>query len=615
MENLERRGTIIIIFIALVFGTFIIRLFTIQVLNEEYSSQAENYVIRHKQITPPRGNIYNRHGEIFVSNRPMFSMLITPEELMIRDTTFLSRQLGIPVPELIEMIRTRRINQAAAKQEAVFARYIEPENYGALQEQLWDSRGITFSASLKRYYRYPIGANILGYISEVSPSEIKSNPDKYHSGDLIGKAGIERSYDTILRGVPGVRQVLKNVNGREVGSHANGKYDQPAIKGTDIMLGIDTDLQRFGEELMRNKKGSIVAIEPATGEILAFVSAPTYDPAKLTGKDYYQNWPLLKKDSLNPLYNRPLMARYPPGSIFKLAVALAALNEGTLTPETFYGCGGGFKRNKGKPGCRFHPSPLQLEGAIQYSCNSYFAATYMDFLHHDKFPDFYTGYNTWYKYMSLLGVGTKLNVDVPYEVSGLLPAAQRYDKIYGVDNWKATTIISNAIGQGEILMTPLQMANMVAIIANRGKYLPPHFVRAKRPDGAIEWIRTSYDTTYTGIRREHFEVVIDAMEKVVSQGTARRAFIEEISICGKTGTVENPHGEDHAVFIGFAPRDNPRIAVAVVIENAGGGGSWAAPTASLMIEQYLRGTITAKQAEYERISQASFIRNSYARKR
>ncbi|TAE46696.1 MAG: hypothetical protein EAZ89_19585, partial [Bacteroidetes bacterium] len=426
-------------------------------------------------------------------------------------------------------------------------------------------------------------------------------------GDLIGKAGIERSHDTTLRGIQGVKKVLKNVNNREVGSYANGAFDIKPSKGKDIMLGIDTDLQAFGEELMRNKKGSIVCIEPSTGEILAFVSSPSYDPNMLTGSELKRNWDGLQSDSLKPLYNRPLQALYPPGSIFKLAVALAALNEGTLTPDTYYGCGGGFKRNKGKPGCRGHISPLSLNDAIQFSCNSYFAATYMDFLQNDKFTDFYAGYNKWYEYMRILGVGRKLSVDLPYEKPGLLPAADRYDRQYGHDRWKATTIISNAIGQGEILMTPLQMANMVTIIANRGKYLEPHFVRAVRDENTSSWTKLSFDTIYTRIATQHFEVVIDAMEEVVSSGTARRAIIPGIAVCGKTGTVQNPHGEDHAVFIGFPPKDTPRIAVAVVIENAGGGGSWAAPTASLMMEKYLNGTVT-RQPEYDRIYNASFIK-------
>ncbi|GAB4415738.1 MAG: penicillin-binding protein 2 [Bacteroidia bacterium] len=582
---------------------YIGRLFTIQVLSEEYAERAERYVVKTKPILPPRGNIYNRYGEIYVSNEPMFNMLITPQELYIPDTAVLERALGMSREEI-----RRTIARAPWRKESDFARYIDTRTYGELQEQMWNFQGISFTASTKRSYRQPVGANILGYISEVSQEEIDASEGAYRPGDMIGKAGIERSHDAQLRGTQGERKVIKNVHNREVGSYAGGRLDKAPTKGKDIMLGIDTELQAFGESLMQNKKGSIVAIEPLTGEILAFVSAPSYDPNELTGRELRKNWRQLRNDTLNPLYNRPLMARYPPGSIFKIPVALAALNEGIITADTYYGCGGGFKRNKGKPGCRMHPSPLKLEGAIQYSCNSYFAATYMDFLHATQpFGNFYAAYDKWYEYMQMMGIGRKLNVDIPYEVSGLLPTAERYDRWYGKDRWMATTIISNAIGQGEILMTPLQMANMVATVANRGYYVEPHFLRGTRESPGNDWSRVRYDTVQTTIARQHFETVIDAMEQVVSSGTARRAFISDIPTCGKTGTVQNPHGEDHAVFIGFAPKDRPRIAIAVVIENAGGGGSWAAPTASLMIEQFIRRKIVEKQAEYTRITSVNFI--------
>jgi penicillin-binding protein 2 len=331
----------------------------------------------------------------------------------------------------------------------------------------------------------------------------------------------------------------------------------------------------------------------------------------LTGRELRRNWHELRTDTLNPLYNRPLMATYPPGSIFKLAIALAALEEGVIAESTFYGCGGGFKRNKGKPGCRMHPSPLSLKNGIKYSCNSYFAATYMDFLQSRKFADIYEAYNVWYDHMASLGIGQILNVDIPYEKSGLLPSADMYDnekRWYGKNRWKASTIISNAIGQGEILMTPVQMANLVAIIANRGYFHDPHFVKAIRSqDAEGKWLSKDFPIHRTRIDAQHYSLVTDAMEMVVSEGTARRAFISNVEVCGKTGTVQNPHGEDHATFIGFAPKHNPRIAIAVIIENAGGGGRWAAPTASVMIEKYINGSIQEKQMEYERILEADFI--------
>ncbi|MEO1448982.1 MAG: penicillin-binding transpeptidase domain-containing protein, partial [Bacteroidota bacterium] len=380
-----------------------------------------------------------------------------------------------------------------------------------------------------------------------------------------------------------------------------------AVKGQDMLLSIDTDLQAYGELMMQHKKGSIVAIEPSTGEILSFVSAPSYDPEALTGRELIKNWRALRNDTLNPLYNRPLMARYPPGSIFKLPVALAALQEGIIHSHTYYSCGGGFGRNKGKPGCRFHVTPLKLDNALKYSCNSYFAATYMDYLHAPKFGSVYEGYNSWASYMAKMGIGQKLGVDIPYEVSGLLPSVQRYDKWYGEGRWQATTIISNSIGQGELLMTPLQMAHMVAIIANRGVAVQPHFVRAVRPPNERDWIKLPPRSERIPIDQVHFETVADAMENVVATGTARRAFISDIVVCGKTGSVQNPHGDSHATFVAFAPKDDPKIAVAVVVENAGGGGTWAAPMAALMIEKYLRREIVEKKYEETRLKNARFI--------
>ncbi|RMG17963.1 MAG: penicillin-binding protein 2 [Bacteroidetes bacterium] len=609
-DSLKIRGNIILAVMALVLLTFVVRLFFIQVLNEEYRQRARKYVIKQKAIVPPRGNIYNRYGNIYVSNSPIFDMKITPRELEIPDSTFefLLKELDMSRAEAEKAIEKAR-NYSTWK-ESIFAQYVEPEKYSILQEKLWNCRGISFTATTKREYKVQVGANILGYISEVSAAEIAASNGQYLSGDFIGKAGIERRYDSILRGKQGVRLVLKDVHNREVGSYKGGALDIKAQKGKDIMLGIDTDLQQYGEQLMANKMGSIVAIEPQTGEILAFVSAPSYEPRQLTGRELRENWRYLSNDPLKPLYNRPLQAEYPPGSIFKLANALAALNEGIITPATRYSCGGGFWRNGGKPGCRLHAHPQALQGAIMLSCNSYFAATYMDFLNDKKFDDIYQSYNTWYRYMAEMGIGQKLNIDLPYESDGLLPTTDRYDNAkyyYGKNRWGATNIISNAIGQGEILMTPLQMANMVALIANRGYYIEPHLVRATKGEDDKVWQKLSYKKVASHIDRVHFETVAEAMERVVANGTGRRAYLNDIAVCGKTGTVQNPHGEDHAVFVAFAPKDKPRIAIAVIIENAGGGGSWAAPAAGAMIEKYLRGEVVQLKYQAERVRNASFI--------
>lgn len=610
-DTYKIRGNIILWFIGLVFVVFVVRLFTIQVMNDEYGKRASRFVTKRKAIVPPRGNIYNRYGKIYVSNSPIFDLKITPRELYIPDTTLLMEELDMTREEIEKGIAKARAH--SKWQESTFAQYIETDKYSVLQEKLWNFQGISFTATTKRDYKEKVGANILGYISEVSAAEIKASEGKYLSGDLIGKAGIERKYDSILRGKQGMRMILKDVHNREVGSYKGGSLDEPAIKGEDIILGIDTELQKFGEELMQNKLGSIVAIEPLSGEILAFVSSPSYKPQKLTGRELRENWRTLSSDPLKPLYNRPLQAPYPPGSIFKLAVALAALDQGIITPQTSYSCGGGFWRNGGKPGCRMHAHPQRLEGAIMLSCNSYFAATYMDYLNHRKFDNIYESFDSWYTYMAEMGIGQTLGIDLPYEEDGLLPKASRYDNetyYYGKNRWGATNIISNAIGQGEILMTPLQMANMAALIANRGFYVQPHLVRGVKGEDDVHWQKLSYPTRTSSIARQHFETVANAMERVVANGTARRAYISDIAVCGKTGTVQNPHGKDHAVFVAFAPKDKPRIAIAVVIENAGGGGSWAAPTAGTMIEKYIRGEIVEKTYEERRIRSTSFIESS-----
>lgn len=605
-DNLKSRGQVVMGLIAVIFAIFAIRLYSIQVISNEYEGQAKLYSLKTKVIVPPRGNIYNRNGELYVTNNAMFDMMVTPKELSIPDTSLLSELLGIEIEELRPTIN--KALREAPSRDLFLARYIDPRTYSVLQEKTWNFTGVNFSATNKRYYHYPVGANFLGYISEVNKNDIEASDGYYVMGNLMGKSGIEKSFEHTLRGQKGTMEVLKDNLGREVGSYADGKYDVPARKGANLMLGIDTDLQQLGEELMRNKRGSIVAIEPSTGEILAFVSAPTYDPGQLTGSELARNWRHLSRDSLKPLFNRPLMATYPPGSIFKVAVALAALNEGIISEQTTYSCGGGFKRNRGKPGCRAHPHPLPLSGGVQWSCNSYFSAVYMDFLNDGKFRDIYHAYEVWHNYMDQLGLGHTLGIDVPYEKSGLIPRASLYDKIYGKNRWGATNIISNAIGQGEILMTPLQMANLIAIIANRGHYIQPHFVKAAKYDSTASWQKIPFKKRNTTINERHFGVIADAMEQVVANGTGRRAFIEDISVCGKTGTVENPHGEDHATFIAFAPKENPRIAIAVIIENSGGGGGrWAAPTAAVMIERYINGRIVSKLSEYERVRDANFI--------
>jgi penicillin-binding protein 2 len=602
-EQLKDRRWIVAIAIGALALVFVVRLFYLQVLSPDYAASADRNVIKREVIAPTRGVVYDRHGKIFVTVAPVYDLKVVPNELKLTDTSALERFLGVDRPELRKRLAAAR--KYNANKPTVLERQISAEAFAGLQEHLWSSKGLYAEVRNKRDYLYPIGANFMGYISEVNKRDIERSKGYYDQGDVIGTSGLERQYEQLLRGQKGVKLTLVDVLGREVGSFSNGAFDTTAQKGADVRLTIDADLQQLAEALMVNKIGSIVAIEPSSGDILAFVSAPTYDPSRLTGQATSTNWKQLNADSLLPLFNRPLMAMYPPGSIFKILNGITALSAGTISEHTLYGCAGGFGRNGGRPKCHAHPSPLNLEGAIQHSCNAYFAATYVDMLHSGKFDSFNEAYLYWRETMSRYGVGHRIGVDIPNEKPGNLPSDNYYNKIYGKNRWFGMTIVSNAIGQGEVLMTPLQMANVTATLANRGYYVQPHFFRGRMPDNASSLAR--YDTIRVEANPRHYEVVVNGMEKVVSSGTGFLARVPNVVVCGKTGTAENPHGEDHSVFIAFAPKDNPKIALAVVIENAGFGGVWAAPVARLMIEQYLAGEITDRWA-LQRILDADFIK-------
>jgi penicillin-binding protein 2 len=596
MQSLSERRYIILGIIASIFLVFAVRLFFLQVLSPEFSASAQDNVVKKKVIQPSRGILYDRHGEIYVGNEPIFSLAVTPAQLTIPDTSVLRRYLNMPQQKL-----DKRIQEAvnySRKQSSVIRSHIDARLYAGLQEHLWMFDGVETRVHNTRNYQKQIGANYLGYISEVDSQDIKASEGYYEQGDMIGRSGLERQYEELLRGDKGVKMILKDVHGRTVGSFADGKYDTLPRKGNDIMVSIDPKLQRYGERLMRGKVGSIVAIQPATGEILASVSSPTYDPAKLSGMGFGENFMDLQRDTLKPLFNRPTMAMYPPGSIFKVMMALTALNEQTISTQTRYSCYGGFPRNGGTPGCHAHPQPLSVFGAVKHSCNAFFAATYVDMLHHAQYSDIYESFNTWRDYMEQFGLGHRLGIDVPNEKPGMLPSTKLYDKWYGEGRWRAMTTVSNAIGQGEIKMTPLQMANLAAIVANEGFYITPHFF--KRLYNAQQEASVDFERHNVEIDPKHFDLVKNAMLQVVESGTGRGAKTRGLEICGKTGTAQNPHGEDHSVFIAFAPKDTPKIAIATVVENAGYGGTWAAPICGLMIEKYLTDTISRRRQWMER---------------
>jgi penicillin-binding protein 2 len=468
---------------------------------------------------------------------------------------------------------------------------VSNETYARFQEKLFMYPGFYVQPRTLRKYSKPVASHILGYVSEVDDGIIRNNP-YYKPGDYIGKSGIEESYEKDLRGRRGVKIFLVDVFSRIKGSYANGKLDTLAVQGTDIVSGIDLDLQEYGELLMKNKRGSVVAIDPATGEVLTLISAPDYDPALLVGRVRSENFAKLQSDSVSqPLFNRALMASYPPGSTFKPVNGLIGLQEGVITPQTLFECHMGYLFLH----CHAHPSPLNIVGAIGNSCNAYFCQTYRRVLENPAYNTVADAYDKWKGYLNEFGFGNKLGTDFVNELKGFIPSTEYFDKYYGKNRWKALTVISMAIGQGEVGTTPLQMANMTAAIANRGYYYTPHVVKSVGPEHLID---SRFTTKHQiDIDPANFEQIVLGMEQAVTSGTAAGVKLKDIIMCGKTGTAQNPHGANHSVFIGFAPKDNPKIAIAVYVENAGFGATYAAPIASLMIEKYLKGEITNKTLE------------------
>jgi penicillin-binding protein 2 len=609
MNHHSGRGTQILIGFAIILVLFIVRLLFLQVISEKYAIQAQAVDMEKVDLYPSRGIIFDRRDRLYVKNTPIFDVDFMPSQLSIPDTTILEKYLGLTREKIRNEIHRYKGIDRYHWQPLVTK--LDQEKFGRFSEHMWKFEGIKVVTRPIREYNYPAGAHFLGYLAKIDSAAIKRQiaeedlEDYPYSGeDLIGKVGIEYQYEKKLRGKKGSKLILVDNFHRPMESYDNGKYDESPVSGSDIKLGIDAELQMLGEKLMRGKRGSIVAIEPATGEILAFVSAPSYDPSELTGSNLSANYMRLFSDPELPLINRPLSAQYPPGSIFKLLQALAALAEGVMDENTHFGCGGAWFRNKGKPACHGAHGSVNLSSGIRASCNSYFAEVYYTFLNHPKFKEIHQSYQAWYNHMSTFGIGRKLGVDIPDEKAGNLPKKETYDKTYGPKGWGALTIYSNSIGQGEILLTPLQMANSAALIANRGWYYPPHFLVAEKPSGK-PWEKVSYTKVEPKGNPVQYEFIVQAMEQVVLAGTGTRARIDSISVCGKTGTVENKAGEDHSVFLAFAPKDNPKIAIAAIVENAGFGGTWAAPMCSIIMEQYLKGNVK-DQAKIQRILDAKF---------
>lgn len=571
----------------------LIRLFYIQIVNDSYKKSAEKNVLRYIYEYPARGLLYDRHGELMVYNVATYDLMVIPRYMREFDTLEFCRITGIDPEGYI-----KRIDKAKTYSiylPSIVASHLSPDVYAALQEQLYRFPGHFIQTRSVRQYPRPIASHTLGYIGEASPLILEEDP-YYNPGDYIGISGVEKSYEPELRGEKGLRVVMVDVHNREKGSYDNGSQDKKPVPGKDLYLSLDAELQEYGEMLMKNKRGGIVAIEPTTGEILASISAPAYDPNLLVGRQRGNNYMNLLNDTENnPLFNRAIMTRYPPGSTFKIVSGIAALEEGIIDENTAYGCGGGYNMGSHTIGCHAHPSPLKLREAVAHSCNTYFCYVFKHFVENKKFSSPQEGYEKWRKYVNSLGFGVTVGTDFPNELPGLIPTAEYYNQRLNRKNWRANSIMSVAIGQGEIGATPLQLANLTVIIANRGWYVPPHIVRAI---GEPETQNPEYKKKVkTLISRSTCDVFAQGMRMVVTSGTARNAAIEGIEVSGKTGTAQDPPRKNHSVFIAFAPYHEPKIAIAVLIENSGYGATWAAPVASLMIEKYLNREVLRKDLE------------------
>ena len=575
----------------IVAGIFLYRLLDLQVVNTSYQTLSENNAVLEIAEYPERGFIYDRNGTLLVANQPAYDVMIIPENVSPFDTLSFCQLTGISKKQLIKNLRKAR--RYSKRLPSVVVNQISKETYARLQEQMWKFEGFFIQKKSLREYRTQHGANVLGYVSEVNNNDMRKDP-YYRLGEIIGRQGVEKSYETALRGSKGKKFLQKDRFNRIMGTYKEGSYDVPPVPAQDIQLTIDAALQAYGEKLMQNKRGGIVAIEPATGEVLALVNAPSYDPSILVGRKRSANYRKLANDSLaKPLFDRGLLAQYPPGSPFKTLNALIALQEKVITPETKYRCNKGHYYARGafmECHCK-RGTKNDLTKAIYRSCNTYFSNTYREII--DKFDTPEEGVDQWKEHLKSFGLGNYLGYDLSIGRPGHVPGAAYYNRAYQKGQWKAPTIISNAIGQGELLTTPIQLANFTAAIANRGYYYTPHFVKKIGKDT----VANQLERKTTSIDPEHFDVVIDGMHKVVEKGTARIARIRGIEVCGKTGTAENftriegkiTQLTDHSIFVAFAPKENPQIAIAVFIENGYWGARWAAPIASLMIENYLTG--------------------------
>ena len=580
-------------------GILIVKLFCIQILDNKYKMDADNNSMVYSVIYPTRGIIHDRNGNILVGNKVAYDIVVTPREIQEFDTLGLAKALDVS-PDLIreKMAEYKKNRRRIGWQSVVMLKKIPQETYMRFAEVAYRFPGFKGQARSIREYPYNAGGNLLGYVTEVDARYLKKHPE-YVSGDYAGKSGIEAARENELKGEKGYSIWLRNSRNRIESRYEDGEMDRDAVPGKDITTTIDAELQNYGQELMKNKVGSLVAIEPSTGEILAMISSPGIDVDMLA--DIGQHYSEIASDPYKPMFNRAVQAYYPPGSVFKLVNGLIGMQEGVVTPNTHYSCKLGYHFGKSKLGCHAHKSPIDLQESIMMSCNAYYCYILRDLLENGKNGSIAESLDKWNEYVKSFGFGKKLGSDFPAELSGFIPNSAYYDKWYGKNRWKATTVISLSIGQGEIGCTPLHMANLCATIANRGYYITPHIIK----DSEAVTIDPKYkEKNYTMVDQKHFETVVGGMYRAVNSGfgsgaTASIAAVEGLDICGKTGTSQNPHGDDHSVFICFAPKDNPKIAVAAYVENGGFGASYAAPLASLLTEMYLNKKISNSRKPLE----------------
>lgn len=594
--KLEKRKYVIGGFVVVLVIIFIVRLFELQVADSRYKENADSNAFLRKTVYPSRGLIYDRNGELIVYNQPAYDVMMIPRDVQPFDTIDFCNTLQITREEFDQRMKDLRANRGySSYSQQTFMSHLSAKDYGRLQEKLYRYPGFFIQKRILRQYNHIAGANILGNIREVNNRDIEKD-DYYRPGDYTGDLGIEKSYEQQLRGVKGMEILIRDAYGKIQGRYDDGRQDVKAISGKNLKLGIDIELQKYGEQLMQNKIGAIVAIEPSTGEILAMVSSPTYDPTTLIGRERGKNYRELVRNPYKPLYDRSLMAAYPPGSTFKPTQGLIFEQEGIVNTETSFPCYHGYI-NGVRVGCHGHESPITLKPAIRTSCNAYFCWGLKSMIdRRSKYGTPARAFEIWKNHLVSMGYGYKLGIDLPGESRGFIPNSAFYSKIYGEGRWSANTIISIAIGQGEILATPLQIANLCATIANRGYYIIPHVVKEVEGDTIASIYKEKH---YPTIDRKYYDDIVEGMRMAVVGGTCRNAQFGDVEVCGKTGTAQNPHGRDHSAFMGFAPKDNPKIAICVYVENAGFGATYGVPIGGLMMEKYLTGEISPQRKYLE----------------